>query len=63
MLKANPLLLETMQCPIIKPWRFPLPLMLENTKMKKKFNKIEKKMAKLSIVLRVCVCSTKACSS
>ena len=53
MLKTNPLVLETMQCPIIKPIRiFPGPMKLE--KLKK-----TKNIAIISIILLVCFCSTK----
>ena len=49
MLKTNPLLLETMQCPIIKPRRrFLAPEGGKTQKMTKIFKKLEKKMQKLA---------------
>ena len=63
-LKITPLLLETMQCSIVKPQRtFRGPLSWKNSKNDKNFQKTWKKNAKISIILHVCIRSTKTCSS
>ena len=60
MFKTNPLLLETMQCPIIKAFKGFLVLEAGKTQKKdKNFQKNWQKIAKISIILRVCDCSTK----
>ena len=60
MLKIIPLLRESMQYAV--PYNFLALEARKKLKMTKSFNKFEE-IVKISIILRVCICSTKTYSS